>query len=194
MKTINLKKITITGVALLGLGTAAITATNLATEPNVVQAASSKIKVSQNSAVKKFKAKFKAAKVESISLDKEKGRYVYEIKGFNSTREYEMKINAATGKVISSHSERLDRDERNKKALNLSKTISRSTATKIAQKRVSGKAVEWSLDREGSKNVWEVTISKNGQKSEVKINAITKKVISVERLIEKRRYRIDEIY
>ena len=72
MKTINLKKITITGVALLGLGTAAITATNLATEPNVVQAASSKIKVSQNSAVKKFKAKFKAAKVESISLDKEK--------------------------------------------------------------------------------------------------------------------------
>lgn len=176
MKTINLKKITITGVALLGLGTAAITATNLATEPNVVQAASSKIKVSQNSAVK-----FKAAKVESISLDKEKGRYVYEIEGFNSTREYEMKINAATGKVISSHSERLDRDERNKKALNLSKTISRSTATKIAQKRVSGKAVEWSLDREGSKNVWEVTISKNGQKSEVKINAITKKVISVER-------------
>lgn len=181
MKTINLKKITITGVALLGLGTAAITATNLATEPNVVQAASSKIKVSQNSAVKKFKAKFKAAKVESISLDKEKGRYVYEIEGFNSTREYEMKINAATGKVISSHSERLDRDERNKKALNLSKTISRSTATKIAQKRVSGKAVEWSLDREGSKNVWEVTISKNVQKSEVKINAITKKVISVER-------------
>ena len=72
MKTINLKKITITGVALLGLGTAAITATNLANEPNVVQAASSKIKVSQNSAVKKFKAKFKAAKVESISLDKEK--------------------------------------------------------------------------------------------------------------------------
>ena len=86
MKTINLKKITITGVALLGLGTAAITATNLATEPNVVQAASSKIKVSQNTAVKKFKAKFKAAKVESISLDKEKGRYVYEIEGFNSTR------------------------------------------------------------------------------------------------------------
>ena len=181
MKTINLKKITITGAALLGLGTAAIATINLANETNVVQAVSSKIKVSQNSAVKKFKAKFKAAKVESISLDKEKGRYVYEIEGFNSTREYEMKINAATGKVISSHSERLDRDERNKKALNLSKTISRSTATKIAQKRVAGKAVEWSLDREGSKHVWEVTISKNGQKSEVKVNAITKKVISVDR-------------
>ena len=92
-----------------------------------------------------------------------------------------MKINASTGKTISSHSEKLDRDERSKKALSLSKTISRSTATKIAQKRVAGKAVEWSLDREGSKHVWEVTISKNGQKSEVKVNAITKKVISVDR-------------
>ena len=173
MKTINLKKITITGAALLGLGTAAIATINLANETNVVQAVSSKIKVSQNTAVKKFKAKFKTAKIESISLDKENGRYVYDIEGFTSSN--------STGKTISSHSEKLDRDERGKKALSLNKTISRSTATKIAQKRVSGKAVEWSLDREGSKNVWEVTISKNGQKSEVKINAITKKVISVER-------------
>ena len=181
MKTINLKKITITGAALLGLGTAAIATINLANETNVVQAVSSNIKVSQNTAVKKFKAKFKTAKIESISLDKENGRYVYDIEGFTSSKEYEMKINASTGKTISSHSEKLDRDERGKKALSLSKTISRSTATKIAQKRVAGKAVEWSLDREGSKHVWEVTISKNGQKSEVKVNAITKKVISVDR-------------
>ena len=47
MKTINLKKITITGAALLGLGTAAIATINLANETNIVQAASSKIKVSQ---------------------------------------------------------------------------------------------------------------------------------------------------
>ncbi len=50
-----------------------------------------------------------------------------------------MKINASTGKTISSHSEKLDRDERGKKALSLSKTISRSTATKIAQKKSSWK-------------------------------------------------------
>lgn len=64
----------------------------------------------------------------------------------------------------------------------MKKTISRSTATKIAQKKVSGsKAVEWKLDREGSRSIWEVTVTKNGKKSEVKINALTKKVISVER-------------
>lgn len=82
--------------------------------------------------------------------------------------------------MISAHSE-AERN-RNKKAINLSKAISRSTATKIAQKKVPGsKAIEWSLERDGSRTVWEVTVSKSGKKSEVKINALTKKVISVER-------------
>lgn len=180
MKAINLKKIVFAGTALIGLGTAAITTVSQNTEPTIVQAASSKIKISQSTAVKKFRAKYKKAKIESINLEKERGRYVYEIEGFTSTREYDMKINASTGKVISAHSEA--ERSRNKKGINLSKTISRSTATKIAQKKVSGsKAIEWSLDREGSRTVWEVTVSKNDKKSEVKINALNKKIISVER-------------
>ena len=174
MKAINLKKIIIASAALIGLGAAAITTINQA-EPTTVQAATGKIKVSQSSAVKKFQAKYNA-KIKSINLEKENGRYVYEIEGFSSTREYEMKINASSGKTISSHSEKLEA------ALNLNKTISRSTATKIAQKRVSGsKAIEWNLERENSRSVWEVTVTKNGKKSDVKINALTKKIISVER-------------
>lgn len=180
MKTINLKKFAIAGAALIGLGTAAITTVNKNTEPTTVQAASSKIKVSQSTAVKKFRAKYPSAKIDSINLEKENGRYVYEIEGFTSTREYDMGINASTGKVISAHSEA--EKNLNKKAINLSKVISRSTATKIAQKKVpDSKAIEWSLDRDGSRTVWEVTVSKSGKKSEVKINALTKKVISVER-------------
>lgn len=178
MKTINLKKIAIAGIALFGLGTTAITTVNLNSD-TTVQAASSSIKISQSTAVKKFKARYNA-QIESINLEKEKGRYVYEIEGFSSTREYEMKINASSGKVISAHSERENTSK--KKALNLNKTISRSTATKIAQNRVPGsKAIEWTLERENSRSVWEVTVSKNGKKSDVKINALTKKVISVER-------------
>lgn len=101
MKTINLKKIAFAGAALIGLGTAAITTVNQNTEPTTVQAASSKIKVSQSTAVKKFRAKYPSAKIDSINLEKERGRYVYEIEGFTSTREYDMKINALTKKVIS---------------------------------------------------------------------------------------------
>ena len=178
MKAINLKKITIATAALIGLGTAAITTVNTNVD-TTVQAASSKIKISQSSAVKKFKSRYNV-KIESINLEKENGRYVYEIEGFSSTRDYEMKINASNGKVISARSEK-DRNS-NKKGLSLSKTISRSTATKIAQNRVPGsKAIEWTLERENSRSVWEVTVTKNGKKSEVKINALTKKVISVER-------------
>lgn len=180
-KTINIKKIAIIGATALGLSAAGVGIINSQIQPApVVQAASSSIKVSQSKAVKKFQAKYKKAKIESITLEKESGRYVYEIEGYTSTKECEMKINASSGKVISSKSEKRDGDT--KRALNLKKTISRSAATKIAQKKVSGsKATKWTLEREGSKSIWEVTVTKNGQKSEVKINALTKKVISVER-------------
>lgn len=50
------------------LGTAAITTVNQNTEPATVQAASSKIKVSQSTAVKKFRAKYPSAKIDSINL------------------------------------------------------------------------------------------------------------------------------
>lgn len=179
-KTINLKKIAVIGAAALGLSATGIGVINSQIAPTTVQAASSSIKLSQAKAVKKFTNKFKKAKIESITLEKESGRYVYEIEGYTSTKECEMKINAKSGKVISSHSEKRDGDT--KRALNLKKTISRSAATKIAQKKVSGsKATKWTLERDGSKSVWEVTVTKSGVKSEVKINALTKKVISVER-------------
>ncbi|GAA2951701.1 PepSY domain-containing protein [Lactobacillus kefiranofaciens subsp. kefirgranum] len=181
MKSINFKKIAVTGIALVGLGTAAVATTQIA-EPTIAQAASSKIKISQSSAIKKFHAKYKKAKIESITLEKEHGRYVYEIEGYTSTREYDMKINASSGKVISHHSEKMDHDDRaEKRAINLKKTISRSTASKIAQKKVSGsKAVEWTLNRSGKRTVWDVTVTKHGNESEVKIDAHTKKVLSVD--------------
>lgn len=72
MKTINLKKFAIAGAALIGLGTAAITTVNQNTESTTVQAASSKIKVSQSTAVKKFRAKYPSAKIDSINLEKRK--------------------------------------------------------------------------------------------------------------------------
>lgn len=66
MKAINLKKVTIVGAALIGLGTATIATMNSQTQPMIAQAATSKIKVSQSSAVNKFRAEYKKAKIESI--------------------------------------------------------------------------------------------------------------------------------
>ena len=182
MKTINLKKITIATAAAIGLGTAAIATTNYFNQPTTVQAASSKIKLSQNAAVKKFKAKFKKAKVESISLDKENGRYVYEIEGFDSNNDYSVDINAETGAVSHVHSEKLDRDDRNQKALDLSGVISRDEANRIAQEHAKGTSEEWKLERDDTsgKTYWEVKVKNGHQETEIKIDAHSKAVVSTE--------------
>lgn len=174
MQKSMIKRLAATGVVLLGLGgTGAV----IAQSPAITVQATS-IKVSQSAVVKKFTKKFKDAKIESISLEKENGRYVYEIDGFTKSKEHSMKINASSGKVIRTESKKLDD---HKKSLNLKKTISRSTATKIAQKRAKGaKATEWTLDREGNKSVWDITLKKGHKEYEVQVNALTKKVIKVE--------------
>lgn len=180
MKTINLKKIAFAGAALIGLGTAAITTVSQNSEPTIVQAASNKIKISQNTAVKKFRTKYKNAKIESINLEKERGRYVYEIEGFDSTHEYSAEINAETGHASSVHSEKLDHDDQNETALNLDGIISRNEASSIAEKHAKGKSYEWKLENEHGKTYWDVEVKDGHRNSEVKIDAHSKKVISVE--------------
>lgn len=181
-KKLNLKKLSV-AVAVLGLavgGSAvAVEGISNATSSSIVQAAvsTSQIKLTRTQAVKKFTQKFGNKSIESISLKPSGNKYVYTVEGFDSTKEYEVKVNAKTGKIISSKSERLDADD-HKSAVNLKKAISRSSATKIAKKHASGKAVEWTLEKENGKSVWVVEFA-NG--TEVEINALTKKVISVEK-------------
>ena len=180
-KNIN-KKLSAT-VAILGLavGGCAITIGSLKSTSGttIVQAATStsQIKLTRTQAVKKFTQKFGNKSIESISLKPSGNKYVYIVDGFDKTKEYEVKINAKTGKIISSKSEKLDTTD-HKSAVNLKKAISRSSATKIAKKHASGKAVKWTLEKENGKSVWVVEFA-NG--TEVEINALTKKVISVEK-------------
>lgn len=180
-KKINLKKLSVAAAVLgLAVGGSAVVAEGLDNPSNIsiVQAAStSQIKLNRTQAVKKFTQKFGNKSIESISLKSSGSKYVYTVEGFDSTKEYEVKINAKTGKIISSKTERLDADD-HKSAVNLKKAISRSSATKIAKKYASGKVVEWTLEKENGKSVWVVEFS-NG--TEVEINALTKKVISVEK-------------
>lgn len=179
-KKINLKKLSVAAAVLgLAVGGSAVVAEGLdnASNISIVQAAStSQIKLNRTQAVKKFTQKFGNKSIESINLKPSGSTYVYVIEGFDATKEYEVKVNAKTGKVISSKSEKLEADD-HKSAVNLKKAISRSSATKIAKKHASGKAVEWTLEKENGKSVWVVEFA-NG--TEVEINALTKKVINVD--------------
>ena len=140
------------------------------------------IKLSQQEAIDKFHQQFSGKQLKSIELNREGKHYLYEIEGFDSNNEYSVNINAETGQIGHVHSEKLDHDDRNQKALDLKGTISRDDASRIAEEHVKGTSEEWKLeqDEDTGKTYWEVKVKNGHQESEVKINAHTKEVISTE--------------
>lgn len=138
---------------------------------------SAKIKVSQSEAVDKFNKKFTNSKIKSIDLQSNGNKYIYEIEGFDSSREHDLTIDAETGKELHSYSNRLESDERHESGLNLNKVISRAEAGKIAESHANGTAIEWKLEMDDSQPIWDITVENGTHHTEVKINAETKHVI-----------------
>ena len=172
--------VTVAGALLL---TATACSDNEKSEPKSTEvtkkAKTSTIKLSQADAISKFHKQYSGKDVKEINLETDKNKYVYEIEGFDRTHEYEVKIDANSGKILSHKSEKSNLDELNEQALDVDKLISRKQATKIAEKEVDGSATSWKLTHDDKKTVWEVEVTKGNRKQEVKINAETKKVISV---------------
>ena len=142
----------------------------------------SKIKLSQTEAINKFDKKYSDKKLKEIDLKLDGNKYFYEITGFDKDKEYEMTINATSGKEVKSSSEKLDLDERLQKGLDLDKVISRDQASEIAEKEVKNStAKEWTLKMDQDKVIWDVTVESGSSKHEVEIDAISKKVIKSEK-------------
>lgn len=152
--------------------------TKKAVKQNETKLKRTKIQVSQQSALNKFNEKYPDTKIKEIDLKLENNNYVYEIDGFDKTKEYSATIDANDGKLIHSSSEKLDLDELNQKALNFDSLISRDEATKIAEKNATGVSKEWNLDQDHDTAYWKVAVSDGTKTTEVKIDAQTKKVIS----------------
>ena len=140
------------------------------------------IKLSQQEAIDKFHQQFSGKQLKSIELNREGKHYLYEIEGFDSNNEYSVNINAETGQIGHVHSEKLDHDDRNQKALDFKGTISRDDASRIAEEHIKGTSEEWKLeqDEDTGKTYWEVKVKNGHQETEVKINAHTKEVMSTE--------------
>ena len=142
----------------------------------------SKIKLSHTEAINKFDKKYSDKKLKEIDLKLDGNKYFYEITGFDKDKEYEMTINATSGKEVKSSSEKLDLDERLQKGLDLDKVISRDQASEIAEKEVKNStAKEWTLKMDQDKVIWDVTVESGSSKHEVEIDAISKKVIKSEK-------------
>lgn len=157
--------------------------TKKAVKQNETKLKRAKIDLSQKDALDKFDAKYPNKQIKSIDLKQENGTYVYEIDGFDKTNEYTATIEADNGKVLHSHSEKLDVDDRHQKALDLNSVISRDEATKIAEKHADGVSKEWNLelDEDDGKAYWDVEVSDGTKSTEVKINATNKDVVRTDR-------------
>ena len=147
----------------------------------------SAVAVSLEKVTTAFEKKYPEAKITSLQLDTDFGRYFYEIEGVDQQKEYQVEVNAETGEFTKEKVETLDADEQNgvkmqEEALDLTNIISREQATTLAEKEAKvGQATDWKLENELGITYWEVKVKEGQQKIEVKIDAHSGKILTTER-------------
>jgi uncharacterized membrane protein YkoI len=117
--------------------------------------------------------------VESIELEREKGRQVYEIDVDNGKEDADIKINALDGEVIFVNKER-DDDDQSEKEINAENIISEQKAIEIAEQEVNGTMKEIELDEDDGQILYEIELKTNKGEADVDIDAVSGKVLKVE--------------
>ncbi|MGG4342605.1 PepSY domain-containing protein [Paenibacillus lautus] len=115
-------------------------------------------------------------KVESMDIDRKKGKLVYDVEIQQNNRDVDVWIDAYTGKSLGVRVDRDDNDDdRDSIPGNL---IGAGKASTIAVKHVkSGTAVEVDLDHDDGRWVYDVEVKTAKGSSEVEVNAVSGKVI-----------------
>ena len=130
------------------------TSSSVQQEATTTSEKTSAVAVSLEKVTTAFEKKYPEAKITSLQLDTDFGRYFYEIEGVDQQKEYQVEVNAETGEFTKEKVETLDADEQNgvkmqEEALDLTKIISREQATTLAEKAAKvGQATDWKLEKE----------------------------------------------
>lgn len=136
------------------------------------------IRMSQVSAIQKFKSLYLNAEIKSITLALKNDTYVYTIVGFDSIKDCTIQLDATNNKIMGQSTQLLDYDYNKEEALNLKKTISRQEANAVALRELRGATpVLWELTDEDGKAIWKINLIYNNQKRELKIDALNKNII-----------------
>ena len=149
--------------------------------PKIVNYSSNKlpqIRMSQVSAIQKFKSLYSNAEIKSITLVLKNDTYVYTIVGFDSIKDCTIQLDATNNKIMGQSTQLLDYDYNKEEALNLKKTISRQEANVVALRELrGGTPILWELTDEDGKAIWKINLIYNNQKRELKIDALNKNII-----------------
>ncbi|SLJ84022.1 PepSY domain-containing protein [Psychrobacter sp. DAB_AL43B] len=181
MKNLStLSKSIIMVLSIAGVSTAAIAVGQTATTNNqvseAVAAAQSKISLEQAIVIAK-----KTIKGDVVSADFDQHNHSaggnYEVKIVANNTEYEVKIDANSGKVLSNKQEKLDKEDiAEYNAMKKSKT-SLNQAIQKANQSVKGKIIEAGFDIDFGKPAYKVEIVKGTQVHKVVIDSMTGKII-----------------
>ncbi len=117
-------------------------------------------KISLDDAVKKFKDEFKVEGIEisSVELDKDNEKYAYDIKGFNGNDEYEAKVDAESGEILSKEQDSED-DSNDQKAIDFAKVKDAKEAIDKALENNKGFVKSYELDvNDEGKTVYEIDV------------------------------------
>ena len=121
-------------------------------------------------------------RVESIELERVNGKQYYEIDIENGKEDFDIKVHALDGEVISINKERNDDDDddQSEKEVNRENVISEQKAIEIAEKEVNGTMKEIEIDEDDGQILYEVELQTNKGEADVDIDAETGKVLKVE--------------
>ena len=138
--------------------------------------------VSLAQTVDAFKKEYPQAQLTEVSFEQENGSYVYEIKGKDSSKDYELQVHAASGEILKQGQE----NENNPmiQALDLSQVKTEKEAMDAALAAAKGKNLyvkSWSLEVENKRPVYEVSLVKDNQDDlDVKLDAKTLEVLDLD--------------
>lgn len=178
LSTFGKSMVMVLGIA--GLGTASIMtvqASNKSQGSEAMAAVQSKVSFEQALNIAQ-----KTVKGDIVSAGFDQNDYSaggkYEVKIIANNTEYEVDIDADSGKVLKTKQERLDnKDRAEHKAMKQAK-VSLNQAMKTAARSVGGTVFEAEFDNDDGQSVYEIKVAKGNQTHKIVIDAMTGKVIS----------------
>ncbi|MDQ0270854.1 PepSY domain-containing protein [Cytobacillus purgationiresistens] len=162
-------------------GAAAVGATGQDSKVNTPKANDHKELITMDK-VKEIALKKQAGEIESIELESHLGTEYYDVEIENGKIDYDIHIDAMTGKVLSvkeDHDGDYD-DVGETGSLSSKDLLPEQEALKIAEKAVNGKVVEMKLDKDDGLAVYEFELKTDRGEAEVEINAVTGEVLDLE--------------
>lgn len=182
LKKCHLTTLSICLTAVLGTGlmSTAVNAATISSEVRAAQASKITLKQAINVANKQVSGTLISAEFDDDDSQAKGG--VYEIKFNTNTHNHEVKVDALTGKIISTETDRLDSgDIADFKTMKQAK-ITITNAMSIAEKNTSGRVmeIEFKNDRDhvDHASYYEVEVLKQDQIIELNIDAKTGKVFN----------------